>query len=83
MSATELQTQLHKIIDQVTDKNILQAIHTLLSAQVNSYGQTTKGKAITKKELDIMLASSEEEIRLGKTTSSIDLKKEIKAWRKK
>lgn len=83
MSATELQSQLHKIIDQVTDKNILQAIHTLLSAQVNFYGYSSEGKAITKKELDMMLAASEEEIRAGKTTSTHDLKKEIKSWRKK
>ncbi len=83
MSATELQTQLHRIIDQVTDKNVLQAIHTLLSSQINIYGHDLEGKAITKKELDIMLSTSEEEIRTGKTTSSHDLKKEIKSWRKK
>lgn len=83
MSATELQTQLHKIIDQVTDQNTLQAVHTLLSSQVNIYGHTSEGRAITKKELDIMLATSEKEISGGKTTSSIDIKKEMKSWRKK
>jgi len=83
MSATELQTQLHKIIDQVTDKNVLQAIHTLLSSQIHIYGHTSEGKATAKKELDILLATSEEEIRTGKTISSHDLKKEIKSWRKK
>ncbi len=83
MSATELQTQLHKIIDQVTDQNTLQAVHTLLSSQVNIYGHTSEGRAITKKELDIMLATSEKEISEGKTTSSIDIKKEMKSWRKK
>ncbi len=83
MSATELQSQLHKIIDQVTDKNVLQAIHTLLSSQINIYVHTSEGKAITKKELDILLVASEEEIRLGKTISEHDLKNEIKSWRKK
>jgi len=83
MSATEIQSKLHKIIDQVTDKNILQAIHTLLQSQINVYGHTSHGKPITKKELDMMLAGTEEEIRSGKTISAHDLKKEIKTWRKK
>jgi len=83
MSATELKSQLHKIIDKVTDKSILEAMHTLLSAQMNVYGHSTSGKPISKNELDRMLNVSEEEIKTGKTTTARDLKKEIQSWRKK
>jgi len=83
MSTTELQSQLHKIIDQVTDQSILEAVHTLLNSQINIYAHSSDGRAITKKELDLLLATAEEEIRLGKTTTGRDLKNEIKTWRKK
>jgi len=82
MSTAELQTQLHKVIDQVTDQEILKAVHTLLSSQLNVYAYTTNGKAITKAELDLLLAAAEE-MREGKTTTAYDLKNEIKSWRKK
>jgi threonine synthase len=83
MSTTELQSQLHKVIDQVTDQEILKAVHTLLTSQLNVYAHTANGKAITKEELDLLLAAAEEEIREGKTTTAYDLKNEIKSWRKK
>lgn len=83
MSTTELQSQLHKIIDQVTDQSILEAVHTLLNSQINIYAHSSDGRAITKKELDLMLATAEVEIRKGKITTARDLKNEIKTWRKK
>jgi len=83
MSTTELKSQLHKIIDQVTDQSILEAVHILLNSQINIYAHSSDGRAITKKELDLLLATAEEEIRQGKTTTGRDLKNEIKRWRKK
>lgn len=83
MSTIELQSQLHKIIDQVTDEGVLKAVHTLLSSQINIYAHSSDGRAITKDELDKMLILSEEDINSGNTTSINDLKIEIESWRKK
>ncbi len=83
MSTVELQSQLHKIIDQVTDERVLKAVHTLLSSKINIYAHSSDGQAITKEELDSLLSLSEEDIRTGNTTSVHDLKIEIESWRKK
>jgi hypothetical protein len=83
MDNLELKLELHRIIDQVKDNRILQAIHTMLSSQVNVFAHTTGGKAITKEEFDMMLESSEVDIKAGRLTNQKDLKEEIKTWRRK
>lgn len=82
MSASELKLALHQIIDQVKDNRILQAVHTILSSQVSIFAHTTDGKPVTKEELDMMLESSEEDIKAGRLFNQKDVKEEIKTWRK-
>ena len=83
MDTPELKLELHRIIDQVKDNRILQAMHTMLSSQVSIFAHTAGGKPITKEEFDMMLESSEEDIKAGRLTNQKDLKEEIKTWRKK
>jgi hypothetical protein len=82
MSTSDLQLKLHQIIDQVNDPEILNAIHTLLSAQLPII-KTVDGSLISKIELDELLEVSESDIQNGKIVSQLNLKKEIKTWRKK
>lgn len=83
MDAAELRTELHRIIDQVKDNRILQAIHTMLSSQVSIFAHTSDGNPVTKDELDTMLQVSENDIKYGRLTNHEDLKEEIATWRKK
>ncbi|GIL22947.1 MAG: hypothetical protein BroJett042_14600 [Bacteroidota bacterium] len=83
MSTSELQLKLHQIIDQVNDQEVLKAIHTLLSAQVESVIKTIDGVPISKLELDELLEQAESDIANGRTIQQHDLKKEITTWRKK
>lgn len=83
MDTSELRLELHRIIDQVKDNNILRAIHMLLSSQLNIFAHTVDGKPLTKEELDNMLELSEEDIKAGRLTNQKDLKEEIKSWKKK
>ena len=82
MKTTELQSELHKIIDQVRDKEILQAVHTLLASQIPSFAFLAGGP-LTKEDIDKMLQASEEDIKYGRVIKQRILKEEIKTWRKK
>lgn len=83
MNTPELKLELHRIIDQVKDNRVLQAIHTMLSYHVSIFAHTAGGKPIMKEEFDLMLETSEEDIKAGRLTNQKDLKEEIKTWRKK
>ena len=82
MDTPELKLELHRIIDQVKDNRILQAIHTMLSSQVNIFSHTGGGKPLTKEEFDVMLESSEEDIKAGRLTNQKDLKGELRLGEK-
>lgn len=82
MKTTELQSELHKIIDQVQDDEILQAVYTILSSQIAPFAYSG-GKPLTKADLDKMLHAAEEDIKYGRVINQQALKKEMKTWRKK
>lgn len=83
MDTTELQFELHQIIDRIKDNQILKAVHTILSSQTNTTADTTSGKTLTNSQMDQMLQDSEIEIQNGQVISQKDLKEEIKNWRRK
>lgn len=83
MRTADLRLELHKIIDEVKDEQILQAIYLMLSSQVGIFAHTTEGKSLTKDEFDELLQASEEDIQYGRLTTQEKLKEEIKTWRKK
>jgi hypothetical protein len=83
MNTSELKLELHQIIDQVKDNRILEAVYTILSSQVSIFAYTTDNKPVTKAELDMMLAASEEDIKTGRLMDQREIKKEINTWRKK
>ena len=83
MNTSRLRTELHQIIDSVTDDRILQAVHTILSSQAKIHSYSSSGHPLTQQAMDGMLEASEEEITTGKVTDHEDLKKEILSWRKK
>lgn len=83
MNTSQLQLELHQIIDQVKDNRILQAIHTILSSQVGIFVHTTDGKPLTKDDVDKMLQESEDDINAGRLVSQNDLIEKIKTWREK
>ena len=81
MNTTELQLELHQIIDQVKDNRILQAVHTILSSQVGIFAHSSKGEPISKSEFDEMIEVSEDDIKAGRLVSQKDLTEKIKAWK--
>jgi hypothetical protein len=83
MNTSELQLELHQIIDQVKDNRILQAVHTILSSQVSVFAHTTDGKPLTKDNFDEMLEAGESDIKAGRFIVQKDLKEKIKTWREK
>ncbi len=83
MNTSELKFELHQIIDQVKDNRILEAVYTILSSQVSIFAYTADNRPVTKGELDITLAASEEDIKNGRIMNQSDIKKEIKTWKKK
>jgi hypothetical protein len=83
MNTSELQLELHQIIDQVKDNRILQAVHTILTSQVSVFAHTTDGKPLTKDNFDEMLEAGENDIKAGRFISQKDLKEKIKTWREK
>ncbi len=83
MDTTWIKTELHQIIDRVTDGRILQAVHTILSSQTNIQTYISSGQSLTKQAMDEMLEASEAEISTGKVTDHEEIKKEILSWRKK
>lgn len=83
MNTSKLKLELHQIIDQVKDNRILEAVYTILISQVSIFAYPADNKPVTKGELDMMLAASEEDIKAGRLVNQSDIKKEIKTWRKK
>lgn len=83
MNTSQLQSELHQIIDQVKDNQILQAIHTILSSQVGIFVHSTDSKPLTKDDFDRMLQESEDDIKAGRLVGQRDLKEKIKTWRDK
>jgi predicted transcriptional regulator len=83
MNTSELQLELHQIIDQVKDNRILQAVHTILSSQVSIFAHSTDGKTLSKDDFDKMLEAGEADIKAGRLVSQKDLKEKIKTWRGK
>ncbi len=82
MKTTELQSELHKIIDQVQDEEVLLAVRTLLSSQIAPFVYMA-GKPLTKTTVDQMLQVSEEDIKYNRVIDHESLKQEVKTWRKK
>ncbi|MDZ7603983.1 MAG: hypothetical protein U5K79_00005 [Cyclobacteriaceae bacterium] len=66
MNTTRLKSELHQIIDRVTDGRILQAVHTILSSQTNIQAYSSSGLPLTKQAMDGMLEASEGEMQDGK-----------------
>ncbi|UII20749.1 hypothetical protein [Fulvivirga ligni] len=77
MNTPEIRLELHRIIDQINDSRLLEAVYTLLSSQD---GQV---KSISKEMMDSMLEASEADIKAGRLTDHQSLKEEIQSWRKK
>lgn len=76
MNTARLRTELHDIINRVTDDRVLQAVHTILSAQARDV-------QLTKESMDKMLEASENDIQEGRVIDHQDLKKEMLSWSKK
>ena len=75
--------ELHRIIDQIRDNRVLEAVYTLLSSRDQTVAYSSKGDPLVKEDLDTMLKASESDIQYGRLTNQNDLKKEVKSWRKK
>ena len=77
MDTPEIRLELHKIIDQISDSRLLEAVYTLLSSR------REQGKTLTKEMMDAMLNASESDIQSGRLTDHQSIKEEIRSWRKK
>ena len=83
MNAPEIRLELHKIIDQIKDSQLLEAVYTLLTSQRKIAAYTTDGKPLTKEVMDAMLEASESDIKSGRLTNHRIVKEEIQSWRRK
>jgi hypothetical protein len=83
MSRAELQSELHKIIDQVQDEEILLAVRTILNSQIAPFGYSHSGEPLSKMDVDKMLQVSEEDIAYNRLVDHKSLKQEVQNWRKK
>jgi len=81
MNISQLRTELHEIINRVTDDKILEAVHTILSSRTANQPYM-KERHLTKEAMDEKIEVSEQDIKLGKVTDHQVLKKEILDWRK-
>jgi len=76
MTTAKLKMQVHELIDQIKDNQLLEAIHTLL---LNRDGSPK----LTKKEIDNMLEVSENDIHNNQLTDHAVLKEEILSWKRR
>ena len=83
MSTSEIRLELHKLIDQIKDNRLLEAVYTLLAAPQKITAHGTDGKPLTKKTMDTMIEDSESDIKSGKLTNQESVEKEIESWRRK
>ncbi|GAA0194617.1 hypothetical protein GCM10009122_58210 [Fulvivirga kasyanovii] len=77
MDTPKIRLELHKIIDQISDSRLLEAVYTLLSSQ---RGQ---GKTLSKEMMDVMLNASESDIQSGRLTDHQSVKEDMQSWGKK
>ena len=83
METTELKLELHKIIDQIRDNRVLEAVYTLLTSRDKIVVYSSMGDPLEKEDMDAMLKASESDIQYGRLTNQKDLKQEVKSWQKK
>ena len=82
MSALELKTELHHLIDQVNDNGVLKAIQTLLQKQVekDEVAFDSKGKPLSLKAFIKRIEKAEAEVKTGKYVTISQLEKESDKW---
>ncbi len=82
MTALELKTELHHLIDKVQDNSVLKAIQTLLQKQVDNdeAGFDSKGKSLSHKAFIKRIEKAEAEIKAGRFVTAAQLEKESERW---
>lgn len=82
MSALELKSEIHQLVDQVNDNGVLKAIQTLLQKQVDNdvVGFDAKGKALSLKAFVKRIEKAESDVKKGKYVTIDQLEKESEKW---
>jgi len=81
MSTLELKTDLHHLIDGISDTSVLKALHTLLQQKSEVLiGFSSDRRPLTKKELIKRLEKAETQIRKGQSVTIDELEKEAQSW---
>jgi hypothetical protein len=82
MSALELKTELHQLIDQVNDNGVLRAIQTILQKQVekDEGAIDSRGKSLSLKAFIKKIEKAEAEVKAGKYVTIAQLEKESEKW---
>ncbi len=75
MNATQTKQHLHRLIDEISDDDLLKSVEALVVSEVARYVEP-----MTVEELHIRIARSEEDISAGRVTSQDDLEKEAEKW---
>ncbi|MEQ9466665.1 MAG: hypothetical protein RLN88_04585 [Ekhidna sp.] len=73
-SVSDLQVQLHQVIDSIQDEEKLMAIHTILKGSSGPFSSMTMDEYIN------FIDESRDQIRAGRFTSVEDLEKESDNW---
>jgi len=81
MSTLELKTDLHNLIEEISDTSVLKALYTLLKQKNEDFiGFTSARKPLTKKELIKRLEKAETQIKKGQSVTIDELEKEAQSW---
>ena len=82
---TEIKNDLHRIIEEVQDEHILQAVYTILRREAENEASTVvgydvQGSPIIRADLRKKVDEAEKRVNSGHFTSQEDLEKEATTW---
>jgi hypothetical protein len=81
MEAQDLRTELHRMIDQISDVDFLTALREIVQRTGQPIvGYTPKGGPVTKEQYIKDIGEAQQRARAGKYTSVEDLEKNSEKW---
>ena len=82
MTTSQLRNNLHQLIDTISDKNVLQAIETILSSKEEIVGYSISGEPLTINEYKKKIKTATDRVDAGEYFSHAEVKKQFSFARK-
>lgn len=82
MEVQSIKSDLHRMIDNITDVHFLNALKEILKKgeQASVMGYTTDGKPLTKEDYIAQIREAQKRVKAGQYTSVEDLEKDSEKW---